>query len=77
MPRKPYLCRYCGKRITRAEARLWNYACDQDAARTEGTTPSNRAYAAALLRLALAHARGTSPLVVDSRGRVYFWEAVE
>ena len=77
MPRKPYLCRFCGKPISRAEARLWSYACDDCAAQPAGTTPAQRAYAAALLRLALAHARGRAVLVEDTAGRRYLWEAVE
>ena len=76
MPRRPYLCRYCGRRISRAEARLWDYACDTCASRPEGTTPAQRAYAATLLRLALAHARGTTPLVYDTAGRTYLYEDV-
>jgi hypothetical protein len=63
--------------------------CDTCASRPDGTTPAQRAYAAALLRLALAHARGTTPLrlalahargttplVVDAQGRAYLYEDI-
>lgn len=70
-------CVSCGRRISRGELLLWSGHCDQCADRQEGTTPAERAYAARMLRLALAFARGTTPLVYDAAGRAYLYEAVD
>ncbi len=72
----PLRCRYCRKRISRSEARLWDFCCDQCASRPEGTTPAQRAYAAHLLRRTLAHARGETPLITDHQGRHYLFVAL-
>ena len=69
-------CVCCQRPITRGELLAWAGRCDECAARPDDLTPAERAYAAHLLRLALAHARGETPLVADSQGRHYLYEAI-
>jgi len=68
-------CVVCHVPITRDHVLWYGGLCDECAARPDGLTPADLAYAALRLRLALWHVRMGVPFVTYA-GRRYVFEAL-
>lgn len=68
-------CVVCTAPISRGELLAWAGRCDDCAARPDGLSPEDLAYAALRLRLALWHVRMGVPFVAYA-GRRYVFEEV-